>query len=100
MGDATRGMRHEKIARHAMEILFCANAAFFPQLAVAAISVAENRSCDLNINVLSCDAGPSEMKLLSESLAEYDGVSVVFHRLDKFELKHERTDRFTKEVYL
>ena len=85
-----------------LRVLFCANPDYFPHVAVAAISVADNnprRSIDFHL--IACDRDAAAEALLRGSLAQFPNVDLHLHFADEAIISELFVDGFlTKECYL
>ena len=85
-----------------MSILFCANAGYFPHVAVSAVSVADNnRRSMIDVHLITCDRDDTAEALLRKSFAKFHNLTLTLHRVEGSTVSAFFVDGFlSKECYL
>jgi len=94
--------RSKSSSENRISVLFCANPGYFPHVAVAALSAADNnRASVLDVHLITCDRDEAAETLLRESLATASNLELTLHVVPAATVSQYFVDGFmSKECYL
>ncbi|MDT8855510.1 glycosyltransferase family 8 protein [Paracoccaceae bacterium Fryx2] len=93
---------HPPLPDQTFSILYCANARYFPHVAVSALSAADsNRGAFLDVHLITCDRDDAAETLLRQSFAAAANLGLTLHRVEAATVSDFFVDGFlSKECYL